>query len=206
MKVESNSNQSYQSDTLSYYNHNADNFVSNTINADMSEAQKRFATELPPQADVLDFGCGSGRDALVFSGMGFQVDAVDGSMEVCREAARLTGLPVRQMLFLELDAESAYDGIWTCASILHLPRKELAEVLGRIARALRPSGILYTSFKYGTEEGMRGGRWFTNFTEESLENFLQEIHGLRVFDLWITQDVCPGREEERWINLLARRI
>ena len=131
------------------------------------------------------------------------MDAVDGSQKLCKAASDYTGIHVRQMLFQELEAENLYDGIWACASILHLPKEELAPVLKKIAAALRPEGILYTSFKYGTFEGMRGGRYFTYFTEETLSGFWREIPELKEPETWITRDVRPGREEERWINILA---
>ena len=109
------------------------------------------------------------------------------------------------MLFTELDARDRYDGIWACASILHLSREELKSVLGRIENALKPGGVLYASFKYGEYEGLRAGRYFTDFTEETLTAFWQTAASMQIFDLWITKDARPEREEERWINLLARR-
>lgn len=78
-------------------------------------------------------------------------------------------------------------------------------MLGKIAAALKKEDVLYCSFKYGTFEGMRSGRYFTDFTEETLAEFWKDISGLAIFDTWITADVRPGREEERWINILARR-
>ena len=109
------------------------------------------------------------------------------------------------MLFQDLDVIAAYDGIWACASILHLPKDELKAVLEKIAAALKDQGVLYTSFKYGTFEGMRGGRYFTDFTEDSLREFFESVPELQIFETWITNDVRPGRGEERWINILARR-
>ncbi len=193
------------SNTLRYYADHADTFIQATIDADMSESRDHFLAYLPAGAHILDFGCGSGRDAKTFLESGYQVDAVDGSEELCRLAREITGIPVRQMLFQELAAKNLYDGIWACASILHLPKKELLDVVHRIAAALKPGGILYTSFKYGNFEGIRSGRYFTDFTEESLTEFWSESPALKITELWITQDVRPGREEERWINLLARR-
>ena len=192
--------------TLRYYADQAVSFVQATIDADMSESRDRFLSQLSAGAHILEFGCGSGRDAKAFLESGYQVDAVDGSEELCRLAREITGIPVRQMLFRELDVKDFYDGIWACASILHLPKRELQDVMHRIAAALKPGGILYTSFKYGNFEGIRGGRYFTNFTEESLTEFWAEFPALKIKELWITQDVRPGREEERWINLLARRV
>ena len=141
-----------------------------------------------------------------FLDAGFRVEATDGSEELCAKAAAYTGIPVRKALFGDLDARDRYDGIWACASILHLPKDELAQVLGKIEAALKTGGILYTSFKYGSFEGLKDGRYFTCFTDQALEEFWRQASSLRIFDRWITRDVRPGREEERWINILARRI
>lgn len=198
--------ESIESSTLQYYENNAMEFSSGTIVADMNDTQSRFMYLLQPGACILDLGCGSGRDAKAFFDAGYQVEAVDGSAQLCRLASEYIGVSVRQMLFQELDSEEAYDGIWACASILHLPKEELGTTLHRIQRALKPEGILYTSFKYGTYEGLRNGRYFTDFTEETLTAFWLGIKGLHIVETWITGDVRPGREEERWVNLLARRI
>ena len=194
------------SETLQYYENNADAFIAGTITADMHDARKRFLGLLPVGALILDFGCGSGRDTKAFLEQGYRVDAIDGSGELCRQASEYTGITVRQMLFQDLDICNYYDGIWACASILHLSRIELSDVLRRIAAALKPEGILYASFKYGTFEGMRNNRYFTDFTETTLAKLWTGIDVLQIIDTWITQDVRLGRTEDRWINLLARRV
>lgn len=192
--------------TLQYYQENAGVFVEGTVSADMHDARTRFLRLLPSQAYILDFGCGSGRDTKAFLEQGCRVDAADGSAELCRMATELTGIQVKQMLFEELSTVEQYDGIWACASILHLPRKELGGILQKISDALKPGGVLYSSFKYGDFEGIRGGRYFTNLTEESLGGLMAEVSSLQIVDTWITNDVRPGREKERWINILSRRI
>lgn len=192
--------------TLRYYEENAESFGKSTLKADMGKTRERFLKYLPSKARILDFGCGSGRDTKAFKGLGYLVDAADGSEELCRLASQWAGIPVRTMLFQDLSAVSEYDGIWACASILHLKKDELKDVLFKIARALKPEGILYTSFKYGTFEGERNGRYFTDFTEESLKEFLADVPLLKVFDSWITRDVRPERKEEKWLNILARRV
>lgn len=141
--------------TMKYYQQNASTFVEETVSANMHDAQARFLRMLPSHAYILDFGCGSGRDAKAFLEQGYRVDAIDGSAELCRRASDLIGQPVKQMLFEDLSAVKQYDGIWACASILHLPRKELMSVLQKISDALKSGGILYTSFKYGEFEGIR---------------------------------------------------
>ena len=197
---------SQMQETLKYYGQNADIFVTGTFEVDMAETRSRFAACLPDQAYVLDFGCGSGRDTKAFMDLGFRMDATDGSEEMCVRATEYTGIQVKRMLFQELDACEKYDGIWACASILHLPKAELAEVITKIEAALKTGGVLYTSFKYGNFEGMKNGRYFTYFTEETLNEFWGNAFSLQIFDKWITQDVRPDRKDEKWINLLARRV
>ena len=192
--------------TIVYYEQNADSFIEGTLGADMDDLRQGFLDLLPEGSYILDFGCGSGRDTKAFLDSGYRVDAVDGSEELCRRASDYTGIPVKHMLFQELSDREQYDGIWACASILHLKRRELPDVLQRISDALKPGGILYTSFKYGNFEGMREGRYYSDFTEETLAALMEQVPSLLIFDQKISCDVRPGREEERWINILARRI
>ena len=196
-----NSNQ-----TLDFYNQNADDFISRTVIADMESVHTHFTAFLPPNASILDLGCGSGRDTKVFLDAGYRVDAMDGSEALCEKASAYTGIQVKNMLFADLNEHDAYDGIWACASLLHLPKDELADVLRRIEAALRNNGILYASFKYGTYEGMRNGRYFTDFTEESLLTFWEKSSSMQIFDTWLSMDVRSDGENIQWINLLARRI
>ena len=192
-------------DTLQYYNQHAKAYVDSTRDVEFSQTQERFLQYLEPGAWILDFGCGSGRDTKYFRNRGFQVEAVDGSAEFVRIASEYTGINVRRMLFQDLDEVERYDGIWACSSILHLPCAELEVVLGKMARALRRRGIVYTSFKYGTEEGERSGRYFTNMTEEKMAGLLERISVYDVEEMWVTFDVRPGRGDERWLNMILRK-
>lgn len=195
-----------KNNTLNYYNTNAKSFVSSTLAVDFSQTQDKFLHLLPPTASILDFGCGSGRDTKYFLDAGMQVDATDGSEELCRLASEYTGIPVRQMLFEDLDAKAQYDGIWACSSILHLPKDVLKDVLKKMIAALKENGIIYTSFKYGMFEGERNGRFFTDFTEETFREFVSDVDEIKIEESWITGDVRPGRGDERWLNLILRKI
>ena len=191
--------------TLEYYNRNAREFAEGTSGVDFSGIQNRFLSHLPEGALILDFGCGSGRDTRYFLGKGFRVEAADGSEELCRLASVYTGIPVKQMLFQELEETEKYDGIWACASILHLRREELPEVFRKMYRALKPVGILYVSFKYGDFEGERNGRYFTDMTEETAEELLESVPELKIKERWVTGDVRAGRGAEKWLNMILRR-
>ena len=191
--------------TLKYYNENAQPFASGTVSVKFTEVQDKFLEKLNPDAYILDFGCGAGRDTKYFLSRGYQVDAVDGSEQLCRIASEYTGIKVRQKLFQELDEKEKYDGIWACASILHLPKKQLREVLKNMYAALKSEGWIYTSFKDGEFEGERNGRYFTDFTTDTFKDFIHDMHGLKIEEQWITGDVRPGRGEEKWLNLLLQK-
>ena len=192
--------------TMTYYNQNAPPFISNTRDIDFRPTQERFLSCLPPSAKILDFGCGSGRDTKYFLEHGFSVDAIDGSETLCRLASEYTGIPVRQMLFQELDSPDTYDGIWACASILHLPVTELTDVFHKMTAALHDSGILYTSFKLGRFRGQRNGRYFTDFDETYFREFIKQFPELTICELWITADARPERSEEKWLNTILKKM
>ena len=190
--------------TLAFYNKNAKAFAEETAFVDFKETQDKFINILQGKR-VLDFGCGAGRDSKYFVKAGLDVVAIDGSAELCQIAESYAGIPVQQMLFQELDDRSRYDGIWACSSILHLPKEELRSVLMKMLNALTDNGIIYTSFKYGEFEGERNGRYFTDFTYESFCEFISDMKGITIEEYWYTGDVRPGREDQKWLNLLLRK-
>ena len=106
--------------TLDYYNKNAKKFITGTISVDFGTIQNRFLDKLHPGAEILDYGCGSGRDIKYFLEQGCKVTAIDGSQELCKLASEYTGIPVKHLLFQDLDEKEVYDGIWACSSILHV--------------------------------------------------------------------------------------
>ena len=191
--------------TIEYYNENVSKFVNDTQDVVFCATQDLFLSYLNEGNSILDLGCGSGRDTKYFLSKGYKVDATDGSEEICKVASDYTGINVKCLLFNELDEIDKYDGIWACASILHLDRDDLIDVFHRIARALKDNGILYTSFKYSEFEGMRNGRYFTDFTIESFNEFQTNIPEFIIEKKWITRDVRAGREDEKWLNLIMRK-
>ncbi len=191
--------------TIRYYNRNAKEFIQNTVIVNFIRTQNKFLSGLKSNAHILDFGCGSGRDTKYFLEQGCRVTAADGSIELCKAAGKYTGIPIKHMLFQELNEINIYDGIWACSSILHLPLPELEDVLHRMAAALKKDGIIYTSFKYGTFEGERNGRYFTDMTEESFSNLIRNIKELETEEQWVTSDVRPGRGDEKWLNIILRK-
>jgi SAM-dependent methyltransferase len=199
--------------TIDYYNNHVSLFNNDTVTADMSDAQDRFLAHLqkshpgqePCQLHLLDFGCGSGRDTKFFLDQGYLVSALDGSAQLAKKASLYTGIPVQNLLFQDFHEKDHYDGIWACASILHLTKEELPSVFQNIYTALRPNGIFYTSFKYGNFTGYRKERYYTDLTEDTMQALIHLLHGSVIEEEWISSDVRPGRDNEKWINVIVKK-
>ena len=191
--------------TINYYDTNAKEFVEGTLNVDFKTTQDKFINKLPAKGYILDFGCGSGRDTKYFLAKDFNVDAIDGSIELCKIASEYTNIKVNHMYFNELSIVNKYDGIWACSSILHLSLDDLVDVFKRMSKALKDEGIIYTSFKYGDFSGERNGRYFTDMTEDSFTKLIANVENLKVEEQWITADVRPQRGNEKWLNLILRK-
>ena len=194
-----------ENSTLEYYNQNSKEFTSDTRDVTFTDIQDYFLSYLKPGALILDFGCGSGRDTKYFLSKGYRTEAIDGSEEMVKIASENTGITVKKLLFEELEAKDRYDGIFACASILHVPYAKLPGILTRIYNALKETGIAYISFKYGTFEGERNGRYFTDMTDEKLNTLLKEVPGFVIEDVKITGDARPGRSDEKWLNAILRK-
>lgn len=190
---------------MNYYDLNAQDFFTDTVDADMSSHHEEFLKLLPEKACILDCGCGSGRDAKYFKELGNNVLAIDGSEEMCKLASEYLGDEVLHMQFQEIDFSNKFDGIWASASLLHVPSTEIADVLKRLKISLKENGILYASFKYGEFEGERNGRYF-NDLDENTSKELFENTDFKVIKTWITSDSRKGREDEKWLNILVNKF
>ena len=155
-------------DTLQFYRRNAEAY------AGWAKAPparlKEFMALLPPGGSILELGCGAGNHSAEMLAAGFKLRVTDGSPEMADIASRRLGHPVEAMLFDELDDHVAYDGVWASACLLHVPRHELAGILGRIRRALKPDGVFYASFKIGEGDGRDSlGRYYSYPSPEWLQ-------------------------------------
>ena len=192
--------------TLNYYAKNTEEFIASTLEADMSQTQKKFLALLPKGAHILDLGCGSGRDSLCFIQQGFQVTAVDGSLELAKFASELIGQEVIVADFKDLELPpSSFDAIWASASLLHVHSEDLPGILAKVIDFAKPGAIFYMSFKYGDYEGERGGRYYTDLDEALFADYLQKSgRSLEIIEQWVAKDVRPDKPE-LWLNTFARK-
>jgi SAM-dependent methyltransferase len=192
-----------------YYDRHAAGFIATSRDADMSDARGRFLAAVPSpdvgSARILDAGSGSGRDALAFRLQGYAVEAFDASPAMIAATQAYAGVPTRLMRFENFAWEHPFEGIWACASLLHVKEIDLPGVIDRLAGHLAPGGALYLSFKLGTGERAKDGRRFTDMTEERLAALLRGCVGLGKPDIWQSRDCRPDRASELWVNAVVNR-
>lgn len=190
---------------VDYYNRNADSFFEGSINADMSVVRARFLSYVPAGGRILDAGCGSGRDSKVFMEAGYDVVSFDASEEMCKRASEFIGREVKNMRFEEMSFANEFDGIWACASLLHVAFEKLPEIVKKLHEALRTNGAVYASFKYGEGTKIRGDRVFSDFTEESVIPLFENA-GFKIVSNVVGTDSRPGREDEKWVNVICVKL
>lgn len=193
------------SQTIDYYNKNANDYASSTMHADMNETQNRFLSYLNPGAHILDIGCGSGRDSKCFIDRGFKVTAMDGSSSLCSIAKSIIGQEVICKTFDQIDYLNEFDAAWACASLLHVKKDEMISVLKKVSDSLKPNGVFYVSYKYGTEQRESGERVFSDYTENDIPNLFSGETKLICQDWWISTDVRPDRKNEKWLNIISKK-
>lgn len=187
--------------TLRYYQDNAQEFIHNTLDKEMRHQYMSFEKHLSDKAHILDAGCGSGRDSLYFKQEGYQVTAFDASQKMCDFASTLIKQEVLQLNFDDMHFDNSFDAIWASASLLHVPKESMSETLNKLAKALKPKGILYASFKSGEKEFIKEDRYFNSYSKESFTKIV-ETSFFHIKEMYLLEDTRPDKEGEFWLNCI----
>lgn len=191
-------------DTIEYYNQHASEYYKSTIDVDFDQLRRRFVSLLPEGARIIDIGCGSGRDVKAFCDMGYQAIGLDASEELADEARKNLGVEVIVGDMTTWKAQEPFDGIWCCASLLHLREEEANAFFQNLQYNLKPGGILFLSVKEGIETGYdEKGRYMRNYTEQELRSKLEDAD-LEVIELNTSEDGL-GRDGFRWLNAFGKK-
>lgn len=190
-------------DSVDYYNKYANAYFDSTVELDMSETLGEFMEMLETGDTVLDLGCGSGRDAKVLMENNFEVTLLDASSELAELADIYTGVEPLVMDMREIDFDSVFEGIWACASLLHLPKDDMPDMLRKLCDALKVNGVLYISVKKGDYEGFRQERFYSDYEASELEMLLRDVGGFEDIKIWENDD--SRVEGQQWVNAFARK-
>ena len=194
--------------TLEYYNKNAKIYCEQTLVGNLQENYDRFLKQLKPNSYILDFGCGSGRDSKYFIDRGYKVKSIDGSEEMCKFATQYTRQEVECMKFEELNDIDTYDAIWACASILHVEKNNLLNILIKMVNALKTNGIIYTSFKIGIGDEIKENKYYNYLTKDEMIQILNKTRkNVKLIDYFET---LPSTKREAkntiWGNFIIKKF
>ena len=170
--------------SIGFYEDNAEDFFRRSVDADMARGHADFTALAAP---------------------GGRMTPIEASAKLAALASAHTGLPVEVMTFDQIAWRAEFDGVWACASLLHVPRADLPATLGRLRDALVPGGVLWMSFKYGTQERQANGRHFTDMDEDLAQALVADVEGLALISMAVTEDARDDRPGERWLSVLCRR-
>lgn len=196
-----------KNNTLNFYNNNSKSYIETTLSVDMSHLYKDFLKYIPKGGHILDLGCGSGRDSLEFIKKGYNVTAVDGSKELAVAASKIIGQQVICSKFEDIKLNKTFHGIWACASLLHVNKNHIVDVIKNVSLNLKPNGVFYMSFKYGENEYIdEKGRYFNCYTEKTFNELINRIKDLKVEKIYKTIDILPERGDITWLNILCIKV
>lgn len=196
----------YINDTLKYYDDNIESYKELWLN----DFSKNYSFEIPDiflsylsnNSHILDLGCGTGRDSKYFTHKGYQVTSIDGSKEMCNIAQTLLKKEVEQINFLDINYKEEFDGVFACASLLHLDNEDLIVVLNKISSALKQNGILYTCFKYGDSTRVDNGRFYNDMNEEKFLDLIKNIENLKIIKCWISEQY---KSDTKFLNYIIKK-
>jgi 2-polyprenyl-3-methyl-5-hydroxy-6-metoxy-1,4-benzoquinol methylase len=187
-----------------YYNEKANEFIENVHHLDMTFIYEKFEKSLHNNASILDVGSGTGRDSLYFIKKGHKVTSFDAS-EALVDFSREFLSDVHLATFESFESDEQYDGIWACASLLHVDRLHIHNIITKYKNMLKIEGVFYMSFKSCEYDYIKDGRQFTCFTVKTLEELINKFNDVKILDLFETQDVRSNRSET-WVNIIIKKI
>ena len=149
--------------TIEHYDQNAISYNEGTKDHDVSQNIDALlrAIKTEPPFHILDFGCGPGRDLQTFTKLGHIATGLEGSKQAAQIAKMKSGCEILVQDFFNLNLPGAtYDGIFANASLFHIPKRLLPQVLDNLWVSLKPNGILFSSNPRGNnEESWYGDRF-----------------------------------------------
>jgi 2-polyprenyl-3-methyl-5-hydroxy-6-metoxy-1,4-benzoquinol methylase len=173
----------------------------------MGVARERFLSKLQPGAHILDAGCGTGRDMLAFTMRGFLVSGFDGSHQMAAYASSYSGRTCTVLRFQDMQYQNEFDGVWSCAALLHVPKNDMEDVMNRFANSLKPNGVAYFSFIEGEGERVSSdGRLYNSYTSDSLRTLLSKMGRVRELEFWTSVDSGTPSRPAQWLKMIVQNL
>ena len=193
--------------TISHYDKVADDYWYGTRNHDVSQNYEAFLEAIggKPPYDILDLGCGPGRDLQYFKSLGHAVMGLDGSEALVSMARANSGCEVLQQNFLAMNLpERRFDGVFANASLFHVPSQELPRILLEVSTTLKARGVLFCSNPRGNnEEGLGGSRYSCFFDLDTWRDYVVDAGFIEVRHYF--RPTGLPRDRQPWLATVWRK-
>lgn len=197
--------------TRRVYDHIAEKYADKWSNVSfMEERLDQFASYLRRGSIILDAGCGTARDMKYLKSKGIEsigADISERMLKVAREnhpTALLVSMDLARLAF----KKEQFDGVWACASLIHLPKKVFESALREFNRVLKPDALIFISMKEGNNAGYtEDGRYTVYYKNDELADILRKC-GFDVFFYDVNQarkSTFKRKSLDTWINTWARK-
>lgn len=181
--------------TKESYEATAKEFMHNVADLAPMESIQKFINFLPAEAKIIDIGCGSGRDAKIFTENGLSVLGIDFSQNLINIAKN--NAPSAEFQIMDIETmtftPSLFDGAWAGCALSHISKKILPSVLQNIHSLLKANGYFYLTVKKGVGEGLEEDLRYGNFEkfwsffeEDELANYVRSAN-FKIVDCCIVQ-------------------
>lgn len=194
--------------TVAHYDQDAQDFWQGTRAHDVSQNINAMLQSIKatPPFELLDLGCGPGRDLKTFSSLGHRATGLEGSRELAAMARSNSGCEVLEQSFLNLDLpERHYDGIFANAVLFHVPSQALPTVLRQLQGSLKTGGVLFTSNPRGQgQEGWNGERYGAFHDWPTWRNYVSDAGFVELSHYYRPTGVA--HELQPWLASVWRKV
>ena len=201
-----------ETSTINYYEQNSSNLSSRYENADVSEIHKLLLQTFDKNSELLEIGCGSGRDASFMSKNDFNITAIDGSINMIKEAKNIHPELFKKLFHKtlpnDLEFDKKFDGIYSIATLMHLSKNDLKITISKIYNLLNQNGKFLMSVSLFRDDINKDGfddkgRFFLVLNFDEWVNLLENI-GFKILKTKTNTDGLD-RNGIQWLTLVANK-
>lgn len=189
--------------TIKYYNDNSEEYIKNTFCVDMSFLYQKFEKYLNKNSKILDIGFGSGRDLIYFSKK-YEAYGIDLCENFVNHLKVMGYTNVTKQGVEDFSFDFKFDGMWACASLLHIKKENLNQAIENCLKYLSKGGVFYFSFKQGDYCGEINGRYYHYLNLDFLNSILKDLN-CKIIESFFTDDNLKDRNE-KWINIILQKL
>lgn len=194
--------------TLKYYNNHSESISKQYESADVSAIQKLLLEVFSKDSNLLEIGCGSGRDASFMLENGYKILGIDASKNMIKEAKKLHPKLEDSLQAAiipdNLDIrDNSFDGVYSIATLMHLEKNKIDFSIAKIYSCLKNNGKFLFSVPLrrkdlNLENYDEKGRYFTIMNQNEWLDICYS-KGFEKIKIFISNDGL-NRKDVKWLT------